>query len=332
MGAPTTTAPTRTRSRRLLRSGVWSAYLLALVVVTVLFGPPTDRIYQAVWIVAGIAAYQPDRPWREQVRILVDWVPLIAALVIYDHTRGIANTLGMPVRVEELVSVESWLFGGTVPTVWLQDHLLHDGGKPWWSVLTGLVYMSHFIVPWLIAAIFYVQSRDRWSKYMRRVLVLSYLGLLTYVLLPSAPPWYAARVDVIHADIRRVTGFGVGLVPYDVSGDWLAAQSNPVAAMPSLHAGFALLVTLALWPVARHRYWRVPLALFPVAMAFTLVYGGEHYVIDVLLGWVYVGLTVLIATAWERRRRRSSSAGPGSAGHEETGQDSRAGGVGQLGR
>jgi hypothetical protein len=189
MGAPTTEVPAAQRHRRLLRSGVWSAYLLALLVVTVLFGPPTQRIYQALWIVAGIAAFAPDRPWREHVRILVDWVPLIAALVVYDHTRGIANTLGMPLRVHEPVAVERALFGGTLPTVWLQEELDGDAGRPWWTALTGLVYTSHFLVPWLIAAIFYVLSRERWSKYMRRILLLSYLGLVTYVLLPAAPPW-----------------------------------------------------------------------------------------------------------------------------------------------
>ena len=39
----------------------------------------------------------------------------------------------------------------------------------------------------------------------------------------------------------------------------------------------------------RRRWW--PLLLcYPLAMTFTLVYAGEHYVIDVLVGWVYVGL------------------------------------------
>lgn len=303
MGAPTTEAPTGRRSRRLLRSAVWSAYLLALAVVTVLFGLPTDRIYQALWIIAGIAAYNPGRPWREYLRVLVDWVPLIAALVVYDHTRGIADTLGMPVRVEELVSAEKWLFGGTVPTVRLQEHLSHDGGRPWWTLFTGMVYTSHFVVPWLLAGIFYVQSRERWSTYMRRIVLLSYLGLLTYVLLPAAPPWFAARAGVIPAEIHRSTGFGFHLLDIDISTEWLAAQSNPVAALPSLHAAFALLVSIALWPLARHWWWKVPLALFPPAMAFTLVYGGEHYVVDVLAGWAYVGVTILLARAWERRRR-----------------------------
>lgn len=302
MRAPAIEAPTGQRPRRLLRSSVWSAYLLALTVVTLVFGLPTDRIYQALWIIVGIAAFNADRPWRAHLRTLIDWVPLIAALVVYDHTRGIANTLGMPVRVEELVTVERWLFGGTVPTAWLQERLIGEGPQPWWTVFTGMVYTSHFVLPWLIAAIFYVQSRDRWSKYMRRIVLLSYLGLLTYVLVPAAPPWYAARTGVIDTEISRAAGFGFHLVSVDISGAWLAAQGNPVAALPSLHAAFALLVTVALWPLARNRWWKIPLALFPPAMAFTLVYGGEHYVVDVLAGWAYVGLTILLARAWERRR------------------------------
>lgn len=314
MGTPATELPAAQRHRRLLRSGVWSVYLLALLVVTVLFGPPTQRIYQALWIVVGIAAFTPDRPWRDQVRILVDWVPLIAALVVYDHTRGIADTLGMPLRVREPVVVERVLFGGTVPTVWLQEQLAGAGGRPWWTVLTGLVYTSHFLVPWLIAAILYVLSRERWSRYMRRILLLSYLGLVTYVLLPAAPPWYAARAGVIQAEIHRGTGFGFRLYSVDVGAEWLAANSNPVAAVPSLHAAFALLVAIALWPSAQSWWWRVLLAAFPLAMGFTLVYGGEHYVIDVLLGWAYVGLAIGLARAWEHRRAPAGAAQVPTAG------------------
>ncbi|VFB00779.1 phosphatase PAP2 family protein [Nocardia cyriacigeorgica] len=304
MGVPTANAPVSQQqrpARRLFRSGVWCGYLAALAVVSIVFGIPTDRIYQAAWIMVGIAAFNPYRPWREHVRILIDWVPLIAALVVYDHTRGIADKLGMPVRVEELVSAESWLFGGTIPTVWLQQQLMTGDQRPWWSILTGIVYTSHFIVPWLVAAIFYVQSRGRWSKYMRRIVLLSYLGLLTYILVPAAPPWYASREGVIPEDVGRVSGFGFGMVSFDTSADWLEAQGNLVAALPSLHAAFSLMVTVALWSYAP-KWFRVILALYPPAMAFTLIYGGEHYTVDVLLGWAYVGVTILLARAWEKRR------------------------------
>jgi membrane-associated phospholipid phosphatase len=38
-------------------------------------------------------------------------------------------------------------------------------------------------------------------------------------------------------------------------------------------------------------------------MALTLVYTGEHYVIDVLVGWLYAALTVAAVTAVRRRER-----------------------------
>ena len=60
--------------------------------------------------------------------------------------------------------------------------------------------------------------------------------------------------------------------------------SNPVAAVPSLHGAVALLVSVFLWPLVRRR-WRPLLALYPLAMGFTLVLGGDHYVFDILLGW-----------------------------------------------
>jgi len=90
------------------------------------------------------------------------------------------------------------------------------------------------------------------------------------------------------------------------------ADANAVAAMPSLHTAFALLVVVVLWPYVRRWWARAVLVAFPLAMTFTLVYGGEHYVIDVLAGWAYVVLVCVAANAWEqwtlRRNVESRSA------------------------
>src|SRR5207244_668504 len=62
--------------------------------------------------------------------------------------------------------------------------------------------------------------------------------------------------------------------------------ANDVAAVPSLHAAFALLIAITLWP--RRRTWLRPLvAAYPLLMGFALVYTGEHYFSDVALGWIY---------------------------------------------
>ena len=52
-----------------------------------------------------------------------------------------------------------------------------------------------------------------------------------------------------------------------------------------MHAATALLIALFFW--SRTTRWRWLLVLYPIAMAVSLVYLGEHYVSDVLLGWLY---------------------------------------------
>ena len=84
---------------------------------------------------------------------------------------------------------------------------------------------------------------------------------------------------------------------------------NNVAAMPSLHAAYALLVVLFLWRLSP--WWVRPLlALYPPAMAFSLVYGGEHYIVDCVAGWAYAAFayfSVEYVFAWRAPAASTSS-------------------------
>jgi membrane-associated phospholipid phosphatase len=55
-------------------------------------------------------------------------------------------------------------------------------------------------------------------------------------------------------------------------------------------------------------WWRAVLLAFPLAMGVALVYLGEHYVVDVLAGWVLVGLSFVLWGWIERRGRLSRAA------------------------
>ena len=70
---------------------------------------------------------------------------------------------------------------------------------------------------------------------------------------------------------------------------------NPVAAMPSLHMAGAVLVALLVWRAAPR--FRALAVAYPLAMALTLVYTGEHYVADVVVG------AALAVAAWASHRR-----------------------------
>jgi membrane-associated phospholipid phosphatase len=47
------------------------------------------------------------------------------------------------------------------------------------------------------------------------------------------------------------------------------------------------------------------LAAYPIGMGISLIYLGEHYLIDILLGWAYAAVTVYVVDwAFERRAQR----------------------------
>ena len=71
--------------------------------------------------------------------------------------------------------------------------------------------------------------------------------------------------------------------------------------MPSLHTATASLV--ALYGITRLRHpARWLLLAYPALMSVTLVYTGEHYVVDVLAGYLWAGLVMVAASAWEQWR------------------------------
>lgn len=299
---PVAPLPDRGRWVRAVLSAVHLAALAALCLVN---GLPTDRLSILLWVLAGLACRCVGRGWRSGVRLLADWVPLGAVLLLYDASRGIANTLGAPVHVTEPAAADAWLFGA-VPTVWLQAHLTVSG---WLAALVTLVYSSHFVVTPLVLAVLWVRDRARWGRYARLVVALSLAGLATYVLYPAAPPWLAARHDVI-GEVHRTSGDGWAVLGLPRAGALLHAgqgQVNPVAAVPSLHTAFAVLLCLFALRLVRRRWQRVLLVAYAVAMPLVLVWSGEHYVVDTLLGAVYAaGVCLLVprAEAVARRLRR----------------------------
>jgi hypothetical protein len=293
--ARTTSTEGRTARLRLVRRLGWAGLLLAFVVMSLVEGLPTDRVVLLGWILAGLALYAVTDSWRRLGRLLADWLPLAALLLAYDASRGIADGLGMPVHVTEPAAVDMWFTGGVLPTVWLQEQWQAD----WWSALASVVYSSHFVVTPLLLAVLWIRDRARWVRYSRLVVALSAAGLVTYVLYPAAPPWLAAREGVVEP-VERISGAGWEVLGLPRAGALLIhsqGQVNQVAAVPSLHTAFAVLACLVLLPVARRWWQRAALAGYGLSMPLVLVWSGEHYVIDTVLGAAYAVAVVLLAPA-----------------------------------
>lgn len=286
---------------------VWTA---TFVTAWVTIGLPTEPVYLFIWLWTATIAWRSSEPWRSHLDFVRDWAPVVVLLVVYNLSRGFANTVAP--HVTELIDADLWLLGwltgDQVPTVWLQHHLYHADRVLWWDMIASWVYFSHFVLAIGVALVLWLRNRDRWAAFMRRFLLLCAAGLATYYAYPAAPPWWAYEhgylPEVARISTRGWAELGLHGAFNALNSGQLAA--NPVAAMPSLHTAWALLVVAFFLPTVARRWWPL-LLVYPLAMAATLVYTGEHYVIDVLAGWAYVGVTFLVvglAERWWQARRR----------------------------
>jgi hypothetical protein len=280
----------------------------ALVVQVAAIGLPTDHVGLFAWIGGGLLAFSV-RSWRSWPRLLVDWLPILALLVVYDMARGQAQDVGAAHHSAQ-IAFDRFLGGGVVPTNWLQDQL-HDpaSGPAVWDYAAWVVYVSHFFVPWVTLAVLWHRSRERFRALRNRLVALTVAGCTIYTLYPADPPWLAGMNGDVPLTFRLIRPMWdhVGLHSAQPLYEPGTGLVNVVAAVPSLHAAYPCLLMLFFWRSAG-RFVRAGLVAYTFAMGFTLVYSGEHFVFDIVTGWLLAGAVVAVfpVVAALRRRRRDA--------------------------
>jgi membrane-associated phospholipid phosphatase len=302
------------RSHRAVRVGVPALYLLGTAIAIDRVGLPYSQDWIFVWIVGLLVAFSVADGQHSLRRLLRDWLPIIVALLAYDLLRGVADGKLLPIHWQPPVTADKVFGLGQVPTVRLQDAIYTPGHLHFWDYAAFGFWFSHFFATLLVAVAIWLYRYQWFHRFAACIVALAAMGLVTYVLFPAAPPWLAADHGYID-HTYRITHAVVNNLPVPKAGalfqkgtDW----GNDVAAVPSLHAAYTMLICLFLWPRVSSR-WRPLLAAYPIGMGLSLIYLGEHYLIDILLGWVYAAVAVY-AVNWYFERRAERSAEPGSTG------------------
>jgi hypothetical protein len=196
---------------------------------------------------------------------------------------------------------------GHLPTVVLQRWLWH-GHVAWYDFYFYFLYTAHFLMPVLLAILIWKKADRRYWQFMWALLLLSFAGFVTYLIFPAAPPWMASAQGYIHEPMRRVSSdiwLAMGIHNFTEIYDKLPA--NQVAAVPSLHSAYPMLFSLFVTGIfGFKKYWWV--FIYPISMWVGVVYMGEHYVFDVVLGVVYAALAYkasAYAYAWYYTPRRT---------------------------
>jgi hypothetical protein len=296
------------RTRRKVRAAAMAAYAVALVIWSLTLGIPNDTVQVFLWLWVGTVAWNAEAQPRYHLNFLKDWWLPVVGLVVYFYSRGLTDELGLPVHVYMPIHVDQWMGGGVTPTArlqeaWCGDPCLKSTEPRWYDLFFTTVYATHFLTGLTIAAVLWVRNRTEWVRWMRRYLVISFGALVVYIVYPMAPPWMASEQGWLAEDVTRITARGWSLIGLDRIDLILHGVGNPVAAMPSLHAGITFLV--AGYGIQRLRSpWRWLLALYPLAMSTALVYYAEHYVIDVIAGALLAGVVLVGCQVWENGRDR----------------------------
>ena len=241
---------------------------------------------------------------------LKDWSPFILFWVAYDMMRGVADSVRTRVNVEQPFQVEQWMFGwltpSEIPAFYFQQFQADWEGtilRLVFDLASALIYALHFISPLILGWFFWhtLNERRTYVLYVSTFTVLNLMALVTFMVYPAAPPWYVYMHGFTQpSDVMLDSA--AGLVNFDeiVGRRFFVSfyntfNSNLFAAIPSLHSGYPTAIALFLWLRLGGRTW---LFLgYPLLAWFAAVYLNHHYIIDLVLGSLYVLAAWAVARA-----------------------------------
>jgi len=180
--------------------------------------------------------------------------------------------------IHELEQRLDFAWEGAAQSLILPHRLLVDVAN--WVYIWG-----HWPVIAVCALALFAFRRDHYRLLRNAVLISAAIGFVFFALLPTAPPRLADPAFV------------------DTIGEWSTSYrtlqppslTNQVAAMPSLHFGWNLLVGVTLFLATRSLLVRVFAVVMPAAMAYAVVATANHWVLDVLAGTVVVLVGLVLA-------------------------------------
>jgi membrane-associated phospholipid phosphatase len=238
-------------------------------------------------------------------QFLRTFLPCIIAGALYDSFRYfLAPVITGRIHVAGPYLFErAWLSfnGHTLNEIFARHHWVAA------DVIAGLTYLGYVLEYLALTLLLFAQRHVvRAHTFARGFLVVNVMGFATYLLYPAAPPWYVTAHGLGAAEVAAAPSSG-GAARFDalfhthVFSRVYGHSVEVFGALPSLHAAYPTLAAVLVFATPALRWARWPAVTFAMLMAWSAIYLQHHYVIDVLLGWIYVAITAVIVLAWERR-------------------------------
>jgi hypothetical protein len=216
------------------------------------------------------------------------------AYYAYRLTRGIAANPDAATRAfqnaRDVINIERGLNIFIEPSVQafvVSERWLMDGAA--WMYINAQTTVTLGALVWIYL------FRNRSFYFVRNMFLVAFgIALVGYAVFPTAPPRFLPEWGFIDA-VADFTGIPSDSVTVD-------ALFNPYAAVPSMHAGFALMIGWPLARLVRPRIIKAFWATYPLLVTFVIVATANHFLADAVLGACTAGLGALAATLVARLR------------------------------
>ncbi len=287
------------RGRLRLSRQMWVRIgLAAVIVAAALF---TNRSFLGWGLFAVLAVlFMPVSRFRS---FILAFVPYGAIWAIFTFLRSFADETPLARLVNlRVLHFERWLFDGQIPTITLQSDFFDPDRLHWWDFYFTFIHWSYFLVPHVLAFRLWQKYPDVFKRFIAALTILLSVGLAIYFLIPTNPPWLsddsstaaAPTVSRVMETVVAQLGSGLYEASYKVVG-----ESNPIAAMPSIHLAITFLL---IFPAGYFgKRWRMLAIFYALSMGAALVYLGEHYVTDIVVGASVASYGWWAAGAWVRQ-------------------------------
>jgi hypothetical protein len=274
----------------------WVVVLTAVYVMTLCAYMISHRVWFSpdqffIFAVLGTLAIGKSKAF------IRDWGPFLVLFLGYEFLRGLVPLISHNVHIMPMINADKFIFG-FIPTIKFQQWFYDPNHLKWYDFVAVTFYIMHFVTPMVVGYLLWLKDRGYFRKYTVGLLLLSYAAFLTYIIYPAMPPWMASSQGYL-PPIHEVTGVVMShFLPTKISlpSVYKFMRPNPVAAIPSLHAAFPLIIFLFVFKKSK----KASLLVLPyvIGVWFAVIYLGEHYFIDVLIGAVYATSAFLITNRW----------------------------------
>lgn len=221
---------------------------------------------------------------------IYDWTPFVSLFLLFEFFRSNADNLSpfFSSNLYFIYHLEKALFK-ILPTIFFQKIIFLV--SPTAIFIFLFFYITFFYYPAITAFILWIKNKALFFEFTKKLLILAYIGLFFYFVIPTAPPWYVAQIK--NAPITR-SFYESAVKPHSLTSVSLinhVLKGNRFAAFPSLHVMWPTFTTLFL--IKKYKRRRLLFLLtIPIMISLSVIVSGEHYVLDVLaaliFSWIFV--------------------------------------------